>query len=363
MEVDVCVVGAGIIGLTTAASLLQADPTLTVALLDAREPCAGATGAGQGYIWLAHRAPGSAAWQLATRSKALWAQLLGPHGASQLTLESVEWQSLGSALVAATAAEAADLRAREASLRAAGVDAHFVDAAQLRALEPALRVGDQGAGLLVPGDAQLNGRAAAAAVLAACRAHGARFTPLFHEGCDALLAGPTGRVEGVRTPRRAVAARRGVVLASGAWAGEFLSRELGEAGWGTALRPRKGHLLEMAPPPGMPRLGRGLMEMGYTKHYAAAANNQSAAAAAAPPGPDITFTATRAASGSLLVGSSREFCGWDDVPAPQVVASILARAAEFLPALAAVRPEAVSVRVGLRPFSPVRQTQPRRAQQ
>ena len=46
MHVDVVVVGAGIVGLSTAATLLQQRPRLSVAIVDSAEPCAGATGAG-----------------------------------------------------------------------------------------------------------------------------------------------------------------------------------------------------------------------------------------------------------------------------------------------------------------------------
>ncbi|KAF6265607.1 hypothetical protein COO60DRAFT_864420 [Scenedesmus sp. NREL 46B-D3] len=44
--VDVAVIGSGIIGLCVARKLLQ-DTDLSVALLDAKQPCAGATGAGE----------------------------------------------------------------------------------------------------------------------------------------------------------------------------------------------------------------------------------------------------------------------------------------------------------------------------
>ena len=65
---------------------------------------------------------------------------------------------------------------------------------------------------------------------------------------------------------------------------------------------------------------------------------------------DVTFTATAAADGTLLVGSSRDV-SWDQAaPDDATVAAMLARAREFLPALGAVRPAAV--RVGLRPQVP-----------
>ncbi|XP_062198407.1 uncharacterized protein LOC133901154 isoform X2 [Phragmites australis] len=71
---DVVVVGAGIVGLAIARHLLLHTP-LSVAVADAAVPCSGATGAGQGYIWMSHRTPGSDTWELAVRSKQLWEEL------------------------------------------------------------------------------------------------------------------------------------------------------------------------------------------------------------------------------------------------------------------------------------------------
>lgn len=46
LEVDVCILGAGILGLCTALVLLREDEHLKVALVDREVPCSGATGAG-----------------------------------------------------------------------------------------------------------------------------------------------------------------------------------------------------------------------------------------------------------------------------------------------------------------------------
>ncbi len=54
---DVCILGAGIIGLCSALALLRADPSVKVVLVDRKVPCSGATGAGEagllGY-WVLH---------------------------------------------------------------------------------------------------------------------------------------------------------------------------------------------------------------------------------------------------------------------------------------------------------------------
>jgi len=360
LEVDVVIVGAGIIGLSTALALLTTDPALSVVLLDAKEPCAGATGAGQGYIWLCHRDATAAAWEVAIRSKYLWQQQFQQNHdpSAPIKEEDVEWQCNGSMLIAATKAEAENLKERERLLREAGlVDAKFISAQTAREIEPALSSSsscENGGAIILPSDAQINGRKASAAYLAACRLHCAsgRFQDLFFESCEGLATSSTGRVEGVVTPVRTIIARAGVVMASGAWAGEFLARYMNKSHWASALLPRRGLLLEMARPPSMPKIHRGLMEVGYTKHYDRD-NRSKIVEETTVAAPDITFTATMSASGSLLIGSSREFVAWDLSSSTETVNAIMDRATTFLPGLAAIdRQNEISVRVGHRPFSP-----------
>ena len=355
---------------------------------------AGATGAGQGYLWLAHRAAGSPLWDLAARSMALWRQVLLQGGQPELTPAAVEWQGCGSLLLASSAEESWGLQARQAALQAAGLEARWLPARELAQLEPALRLAAEGSALLVPSDAQVNGRQTAAALQRACESFGRRFTALFHEPAQALLTGTSGRVEGVATGARRVAAPRGVVVAAGAWSAGFLAEAVGQPAWRGAFLPRKGLLLEMPRPRGMPQLHYAMMEAGYTKHYAptpAAAlaggssrsessgtessgseSNSSSSSgskastqtsssetlsslppAAAAAAADITFTATTSAAGTLLVGSSREFSGWDTEADAAVVAAIMQRAAAFLPGLEGVPRGDISVRVGLRPYAVV----------
>ena len=65
---------------------------------------------------------------------------------------------------------------------------------------------------------------------------------------------------------------------------------------------------------------------------------------------DITFTATTSASGTILLGSSREFCGFEGEPSDAVMRAILQRAGAFLPGVCNVSMADVGVRVGLRPY-------------
>ncbi len=60
-------------------------------------------------------------------------------------------------------------------------------------------------------------------------------------------------------------AGRGVVVALGAWSGAFLADQLADVRWAAAFRPRRGLLLEMPRPGGMPPVQHGMMELGYTQ--------------------------------------------------------------------------------------------------
>lgn len=306
---DVIIVGAGIVGIAIAHELLRNTP-FSVALLDAEQPCAGATGAGQGYIWMAHRSPGTPGWELARRSKRLWEELVhelgglppAPGGSHPLG-----WQATGSLLVGTTADEAAALRARVAALTGAGVEARFLGASELRVAEPHLAVPDAGGAALVPGDSQLDARSAVAFLLERCRACAAsgRYRELFRAPVRGFMRSPGGEVAGVMAGDGEVRCRQAVVVAAGAWSG-LVTQPLAEGRPPLPVvppvRPRKGHLLVLdgLPPGGVP-LRHAIMEAEYTANYgtggAAAAGGGSDAAVA------VSMTATMDAHGRLLIAA------------------------------------------------------------
>ncbi|WIA14156.1 hypothetical protein OEZ85_002698 [Tetradesmus obliquus] len=348
------------------------DTQLSVALLDAKQPCAGATGAGQGYIWLAHRDPASPSWPLARRSKATWQQLAAAAGSSKLGT-AMEWQENGSLLLATSADEVAQLQARAAMLQQQGVPGVvLLSPRELKMAEPALKLPTGSHGLLVKSDAQINGKQTAFAMLEDCQQLAAAAAGGSASQPSRLLLGlqepvvglqPLGGGAGVEitTQKRRVRARQGVVVAAGVWSGQLLAAATGQQGWQQLLQPRRGHLLEMQPPAGMPRIHTGMMELSYTQHYSSsseqshgtAAGNSSSSSSSSNEAVDITFTATTSASGSLLIGSSREFSGWEALPDAAIITAIMQRASCFLPHLSGISAQQLmaTTRVGLRPFA------------
>jgi len=365
---DCVVVGGGIIGLSISLSLLHAG--LTVALIDKGVPCSGATGAGQGYLWLAHRNPhDTEAFAMARHSRLLWNAIIGRYNNSTTSSRKslidpsdVGWVNTGSMLLATTYEETAMLEQRAQSLIQAGIQStSLLTARQAMDLEPAISIPtDSGSALIVSSDSQIDGKLATYAVLDCCEENGAAFTPFFHEevGCISISDRHV-----ITNRNRTIRAMKDIIISAGAWSGDFLADSIVDrdySSWKGAVRARKGHLLEYAYPPYMPRLSHGLMEVGYTKHY----NNNSSSRRSSKEGGmissstnsterDITFTATSTAGReSILLGSSREFSESMAVD-EGVVGAILERTAEYLPGVREISPsrDLISARVGGRPYS------------
>ena len=360
---DCVVVGGGIVGLSISHSLLQAGST--VALIDKGVPCSGATGAGQGYLWLAHRNPhDTEAFAMARHSRLLWNAIIGRYNNRTTSRKSlidpsdVGWVNTGSMLLATTYEETAMLEQRAQSLIQAGIQStSLLTARQAMDLEPAISIPiDSGSALIVSSDSQIDGKLATYALLDCCEENGAAFTPFFHEEVGFISINDRQ----VTTSSRTIRATKDIIISAGAWSGDVLADRVVDreySSWKGAVRARKGHLLEYAYPPNMPRLSHGLMEVGYTKHYnnSSSSNREGGMISSTTNSTerDITFTATSTAGReSILLGSSREFSESMTVD-EGVVGAILERAAEYLPGVRDISPsrDLISARVGGRPYS------------
>jgi glycine/D-amino acid oxidase-like deaminating enzyme len=132
------------------------------------------------------------------------------------------------------------------------------------------------------------------------------------------------------------------------------------AEWGLSIvppvKPRKGHLLVLGPMKDV-HLKHGMMEFEYLSHsgtsYVDAVENSNSKAVL-ESSLELAMTATLDQNGNLLLGSSREFVGFDVEVHTQVVESIINRARKFLSGLSDVSLEHALqsgfVRTGLRPF-------------
>jgi sarcosine oxidase subunit beta len=125
-----------------------------------------------------------------------------------------------------------------------------------------------------------------------------------------------------------------VVVAAGAWSkaiGEMVELEI-------PVEPRKGHLVVTVPLPDGIVNTKIILEAGYidTLH--------------AGPGLAVAANLQQTRTGSLVLGSSREFVGFDLDVTPGVIGAMLQRCLQFFPCLSKVH--AIRSWAGLRPHSP-----------
>ncbi|XP_066397539.1 uncharacterized protein [Miscanthus floridulus] len=359
---DVVVVGAGIVGLAIARHLLL-HTSLSVAIADAAVPCSGATGAGQGYIWMSHRRPGSDTWELALRSKQLWEELAaevdgqGGGGAR----ERLGWMRTGSLLVGRSSEELDTLEEMTKVLSQAGIHAEFLSASSLHALEPALSVGKDGGAMFLPQDCQIDAFQAVSLIEKTNNSYSSegRYREFYNDPAMSLIRSEvTGTVEAVQTSRNILYGRKAFVIASGAWTRSLLHSFLEPAlTLDIPVKPRKGHLLVLEKFDKV-KLNHALMEVGYVGHQIAKPNSTHMASESSEDelgALSISMTATIDTKGNLVLGSSREFKGFSREVDRSVVQCIWERAGEFFPAMKNVSfdiDQNTQIRIGHRPYMP-----------
>jgi glycine/D-amino acid oxidase-like deaminating enzyme len=180
-----------------------------------------------------------------------------------------------------------------------------------------LRPGLPGA-LFVPGDRVLYPPVAARWFVDRARARGALVRE--HTRVTRIERGLV-TTESERWPTEAV------VVATGCAAPSLLE--------GVRVVPRKGHLVITQRVPALCR--HQLVELGYHRSTHVAS------------GTAVAFNVQPRASGQLLIGSSREFAGFDASLSRTVLGEMLARVVSFLPSLGAI--EATRAWTGFRPAS------------
>lgn len=353
-EHDVVVVGAGIIGLSIARQLLL-ESDLSVAVVDAGLPCSGATGAGQGYIWMAHKTPGSDTWELAMRSKHLWGELAQSVRRRGLDpLQVLGWKKTGSLLIGRTLEELTILEERVKLLSQIGLRAEFLSSNSLLSREPALVVGKEGGAAFFPDDCQIDAFKTASFIEKGnkCFSAKGRYAEFYNDPAICLVrSGRNGVAEAIQTSKNILYIKKALVIAAGAWSGCLMRSLFVETDIvPVPVKPRKGHLIVFENFNGI-QLNHGLMEVGYIDHQFASSqtveNTQHLSS--------VSMTATIDMNGNLVLGSSRQFSGFSKEVEEPIVKNILERAAEFFPALNNLLlelNEKGKIRVGFRPYMP-----------
>lgn len=322
---EVVVVGAGIVGAATAAELHARG--VDVLLLDREDAVsAGTTGLGEGNVLCGDKAAGPEL-ELAKLGLAVYDDLEADLGAV------ARIRRKGALVVHPDVQTWAAEPARVAAL---GVEHETLDAAAVREREPALTGPLHGA-TCFPRDLQCDPAAIVRALAARLRVRtGCRVEAIATTGGSPSGAGAA--VAGVRTDAGPIAADA-VVLAAGVWSGPLAAA----AGVALPLAPRKGQLVTLRVPDcdraAGPWLRHKVIDGSYLRSVGSAA-----------PALELSTVLETTWAGDVLVGSSRERCGFDVTVDPTVSRALVERAARLAPGLRGLATGASWA--GLRPWLP-----------
>jgi len=306
---DVAIVGAGIVGAACADAF--AERGLRVVVVDRDVVGGGATAAGMGHIVVMDDS--DAQFVLTNYSQRLWQQLM-----PELP-DNVEYQQPGTIWVAADEEEMAEAFRKRDYYQKRGVAVDVLDHQQLQEAEPNLREGLAG-GLLVGGDGVLYPPCAARFLMTRAQQHGAKLK---------LGAAVTQIAEQkVRLSDHQEILAEIVVNAAGANAADLTPA--------IAIKKRKGHLVITDRYPGF--LRHQLVELGYLKSAHSVSRDS------------VAFNVQPRSTGQILIGSSRQYGAEHKEVDHSMLASMIRRAEEYMPALGMM--SAVRVWTGFRAATP-----------
>lgn len=306
---DAVIVGAGIVGAACASECARRG--MKIAVVDRDVVSGGTTGAGMGHIVVMEDS--EAQFALTRYSQTLWSDL-----APELP-EDVEYDQCGTIWVAADEEEMAEVRRKHEYYNGRGVPTEVLDPERLHLLEPNLRVGMAG-GLRVAEDAVLYPPCAARFLLTRAQEQGA-----------ALFLGTA--VAEIRRCKVELAdgsefLAKIIINATGAFAPDLTP--------GIEVKKRKGHLVITDRYPGF--LRHQLVELGYLK------------SAHTVSGDSVAFNVQPRRTGQILIGSSRQYGAEHKEVDQPILARMLQRAAEYMPAVAEM--SALRTWTGFRPATP-----------
>lgn len=289
---DAIVVGGGIVGCACAYYLSQSFKH--VLIVEPGPIGGGSTAAGMGHIVVMDDSP--AQFALTHYSQQLW------NGLYPEMPTGCEVRQTGTMWVAADEEEFSHVEGKRQFYEANGVHAEVLDPNALAKAEPNLRSGLAG-GLRIPGDSVIYPVTAAGWLLDEAKRNGA-----------AVLQGKRAiRLDGHSvTLEDGTAYQAGITVNAAGGHAPDLTPSL-------PIQPRKGHLVITDSYPGF--VSHQLVELGYLKS-AHEMSNES-----------VAFNAQPRATGQVLLGSSRQFVGWDSDIDRRLVAKMVDRAALYMPGI------------------------------
>ena len=320
-KVDVVVIGGGVIGSSVAYHLSK--KRVEVLLVEKKGLVSGTSGACDGLVYLQSKRPGPHL-KLAMESRKQFDSLQEELGVD------IEFRSRGGMVVVEKQEELEAMRLFVDDQKKSGLDVTLLDGKQARQLEPSLSEGVP-ACTYCPLDGQVNPISLTLAFLRGAKEKGAKICPFTGVTGFGLKS---GHMVCVKTTRGDIETRA-VVNAAGVYSpeiGKMIDVEI-------PIKPRRGQILVTEALP--PLLTAGLLSARYI-----AAKYNPAFAETGELG--ISIEQTR--NGGFLLGSTREFAGFDRRTTWNAMKHVALRASQVIPALRQIR--VIRTFAGLRPFTP-----------
>jgi len=322
-KTDVVVIGGGVIGVAIAYNLTKRG--LKVTLVEKNDLASGTSGACDGCIFLQSKKPGKHL-ELALQSAKLY-KLLG----DELDAD-IGYNQLGGMIIIESESQLPAMLQFMSQQRSAGLEVELLKIEDALKLEPHLSPSLCGA-TFSPMDAQVDPLKLVFAFAAAARRSGAQILTQT-EVTDIALK--SGKIEGVQTDKGKIATEI-VVNATGVWApfiGKMVGIELN-------IVPRRGQILVTEP---LPQLVNCIMLCAC---YITAKFNPEEKTS--PLGVGLVLEQQHHAN-NLLIGSTREFVGYDKRVTLEGMHSVARHAKNVLPILKDVH--IIRSFAGLRPYTP-----------
>lgn len=320
-KTDVVVVGGGVIGSSILYHLSKRK--IQAVLLEKGELISGASGACDGLIFLQSKKPGPHL-RLAQEGTKRFSNLK-----HELCLD-IEYRNSGGMIVIENDHELKVMERFVAEQRKIGLDISLLDIDQAREKEPSLSEKIFGS-TFSPSDGKVNPLLLTHAFIRSAKKLGAR---VFTENEVTGIVLESHQVRSVKTGKGEIETTT-IVNAAGAYApeiGKLVHLDI-------PIKPRRGQLLVTEPMP--PVLNRGVLSAKYI-----AAKFDPALAETEGEGISIDQTS----SGNFLLGSTREFVGFDTQTTHQAMTNIATQAMHIIPQLKDTH--IIRAFAGLRPYTP-----------
>lgn len=325
---EVVVIGGGVIGAATAYFLCKEGAEVLIA--EADDLAAGASGACDGFLSLQTKQPGDHL-EMARESLGLFPSLV-----ADLDVD-VEYNPCGGLMLATSQDQVKELKARAKKLKSAGMEVDMLTAAEVKDLLPEVGKEIKGASFC-PQEAQVNPIALTLGLAQKAQEMGATII----KGCRVEnIVVANDRVREVRTSAGVIHSRR-VVCAAGTGSNEIGKMIIVDV----PILPQRGQILVTEPTEdGLDKIVYGAEYLGTKASIAELMPRDEEAARLG-----LGFTAERTASGNILLGSTREFAGFDNSTTPEAINAIARNAVDYLPWVKDL--DVIRSFAGLRPYSP-----------